>query len=154
MSLLSENVIINQSSWARVVTHTTLYSAAIDMRDAEGIMGIFLGSTGTRGTTGKPLAIKLQGASDTGATFVNIGSSAACQTIAKTKNTITNSILILDVLHPDKNFVRFGVYGSSGLTNRLATMKYGLRKRGSSGLNVDQLKVAAHALVLNSCSTA
>ena len=153
MGHLIENIIIEQSSFAEVVTKTTMWSKAIDMRDAEGVLAIAFGSSGSRGTTAKPWVMHLQGASDTGATFKNIGSTSACQTAVKTKNSITDSIMALDTLHPGKNFVRVGINQTSGLCTRVGIIKYGLRKRGSSGINADATKFGALAMVINSCST-
>ncbi len=151
MGHLIENIVVTQSSFAEVVTFTTMYSAAVDMRDAEGVLAIALGSSGTLGST--IWAMHLQGASDTGATFKNIGSTAACQQTRTTANTITNSIMALDTLHPNKNFVRVALNHTSGLCTRVAIIKYGLRKRGTSGVNADATKFGAYATVLNSCST-
>ena len=150
MGHLIEDIVVTQSSWAQTVTATTLYSAAIDMRDAQGILAIALGSSGTRPTTQKVWAMHLQGASDTGATFINIGSTNTCQgPLGQTKNTITNSILMLDTLHPNKNFVRVGVHDTSGLCARVAIIKYGLRKRGTSGVNADATKTAGYGTLIN-----
>jgi len=91
----------------------------------------------------------LQGASDTGATFINIGTTSLCQQTAKTDGTITNSIMALDTLHPDKNFIRVGINQTSGLCARIAIIKYGLRKRGTSGVNADATKFGAYATVIN-----
>ncbi len=150
MGHLIENIEVIPTTIASVVTLiTTQYSAAVDMRDAEGVLALYLGSSGTWGTTGEAQMIHLQGASDTGATFVNIGSTSLVEIEGGANDSFTNKALILDTLHPNQNFIRLGLSQSSGIGGRSVLIKYGLRKRGTSGVNADATHVGAYGTLIN-----
>jgi len=150
MGHLIENIEVIPTTLPNVVTTiTTQFSKPVDMRDAEGVLALYLGSSGTWGTTGVAQTIHLQGASDTGATFINIGSTSLVEYEGGANNSATNKTLILDTLHPDKNFIRLALGQTSGIGGRSVLIKYGLRKRGTSGVNADATHVGAYGTLIN-----
>jgi len=115
---------------------STIFSGVIDMRNAEGCVYILRGSTDFEPVSGKTAYLRVQGSTDSGGTFVNMGSTTviAVTSGAKGRNTAEGKTVYLDVYKPDKEYIRFAVTNTSCLGQTGTVILYNTRRPGATSL--------------------
>jgi len=112
---------------------STIYTKAIDMRDAEGCVFLYFGSSDWEPVSGGPTCLGVYGCTSSGGTFIRMGSSTLVSiTSGPGRNTLEGKSVVLDLYKPTKPWVKFGVQNTSAIYEGAFMIKYGLRKPGSS----------------------
>jgi hypothetical protein len=115
------------SSHINVGVLTTDFGPAVDCRDCNGVLFILSGDSEglDKGTSG---TLRAQCSTDSAGTFVSYGSSIA---VYSTRVAGIKGMRVLDVYKPTRPWIRAAWSGTTGDVS-LVSMKYGLRKPGST----------------------
>jgi len=136
MNFRDNFVVVPDTGLGSIGVTSTIFSGVIDMRDAEGAVYIFRGSTDFEPVSGKTMFLRVQGSTDAAGTFLNMGSTivVAVTSGAKGRNTAEGKTVFLDVHKPDKEYIRFAITNTSGLGLSGTVIKYGVRRPGATSL--------------------
>ena len=136
MNFRDNCVVLPDTGLGSIGVTSTIFSGVIDMRDAEGAVYIFRGSTDFEPVNTKTMYLRVQGSTDSAGTFVNMGSTTviAVTSGAKGRNTAEGKTVFLDVYKPDKEYIRFAITNTSGLGLSGTVIKYGVRRPGATSL--------------------
>jgi hypothetical protein len=128
------------SSHINIGVLTTDFGPSVDMRDAEGCLFILSGDSEglDKGTSG---TLRAQCSTDSaaGGTWASYGSSVA---VYSTRVAGIKGMRVLDVYKPTKPYIRAAWSGTTGNVS-LVSMKYGVRKPGSTHLRDTATVVSA-----------
>ena len=117
------------SSHIDTAVKTTDFGPEVDCRDCNGVLFILSGNSEglDKGTSG---TLRAYASTASSGTFVKYGSSVACYSthVAQIKG-----MRVLDVYKPKRPFMKAAWSGTTGMVS-LVSMKYGMRKPGSTGI--------------------
>jgi len=136
MNFRDNCVVLPDTGLGSIGVTSTIFSGVIDMRDAEGAVYIFRGSTDFEPVNSKTMFLRVQGSTDSAGTFVNMGSTTVVAVTSgnKGRDTAEGKTVFLDVYKPDKEYIRFAITNTSGLGLSGTVIKYGVRRPGATSL--------------------